>query len=102
MLIGWLAKKVVSNISWQSVAMGAAAATVGPAMVRPALVSLVRAGLTVQDLAGSVCREALRIKDEAATQHAASQSTLTLQQEVEQLRGELASVKAELQNAKAA
>jgi len=102
MLIGWLLKKTVSGISWKSVAVGAAAATMGPAMVRPALVSLVRTGLTVQELAGTVYKEALSIKSEAVAAHAASQSTPTLQQELEQLRSDLASMKAEFKHAKAA
>jgi len=102
MIIGWLFRKVVSEVSWKTFAFGAAAATVGPTLVRPALVSLVRTGLSVQDAATDVVREAARIKTEAEAQNAAAQSTFTLQQEVQQLRSELASVRAELDNAKAA
>jgi hypothetical protein len=102
MIIGWLFRRAVSDISWKTFAAGAAAATVGPAVVRPALVSLVRTGLSVQDVATDVSREAARIKSDAIAEHAASSSTLSLQQEVQQLRSELATVKAQLENAKAA
>jgi hypothetical protein len=102
MLIGWLFKKTVSSLSWKSLAVGAAAAAFGPSMVRPALVSLVRTGLNVQDVAGNVYREAQRIKSEAEAQHAEAVSNRSLREEVEHLRRELAVVRAEFENANAA
>ena len=73
--------------------IGMATAVIGPAILRPVLVGVVRAGYEVKEFASSTWnnakREALSIQTEAATRQAAN-----LEAEVQQLRSELASLRA--------
>ena len=72
--------------------LGMATAVIGPVIVRPVLVGVVRAGYEVKEFAASTWQtakaEALSIKSEASQQQAAS-----LEAEVQQLRSELASLR---------
>ena len=72
--------------------LGMATAVIGPVIVRPILVGVVRAGYEVKEFASSTWQtakaEALSIRSEAAQQQAAN-----LEAEVSQLRSELASLR---------
>jgi hypothetical protein len=70
-MISWL----LGRVSWKTFFAGAAAATVGGAIFRPILVSLVKAGMGAQQFLADAVREAMietkGIRKEAAGQRAA-------------------------------
>lgn len=90
----------LKRINWTNIAMGAATATVGGAIARPVLVSVVKAGLGATALASDVWDQARtetsKIREEAQSARAADAQSADLHTEVQQLRDELASVKAQL------
>jgi hypothetical protein len=96
-IIGWALRR----IHWKTFAAGAAAATMGGSVARPVLVSLVKAGMSASQMAAEAIEQArietARIQAEAAaSQRAVGAPSADLQAEVQQLRSELASVKAQL------
>jgi hypothetical protein len=92
----WLFKK----IGWKFFAVGAATAFVGAKFVRPAMVTLVKTGMDVTDVAAGTWNEAKvqtsKIVSEAADLRNNPESGLggTVSAELNKLRAELAAVKA--------
>lgn len=94
----WIFKKV----GWKFFAAGAATAVVGARYVRPAAVSVVKAGLNVSDAATSTWNQAKsessKIMAEASSLRTAGTDGKDLLAEIHRLRDDIASVKAELAN----
>lgn len=88
-MVSLLPKSALGNI-----VVGAVAAVAGPAVLRPVLVGVVRAGYEVKDCASSAWStarsEASKIRDEAANVRTVS----TLEAEIEALRAEVNALKA--------
>ncbi|MBP8274929.1 MAG: hypothetical protein KAY59_10880 [Acidobacteria bacterium] len=84
--------RLLPKTSLGNVALGIAVAVVGPAIVRPVLVGLVRAGYDVKDYATSAWdsakSEARTIRDEAQAKPSAE-----VESEIAQLRAEIAQLK---------
>jgi len=76
-----------------NVAFGAAAAMVGPSLFRPAIVGLVRVGYAVQEVASDAWAQA---RTEAQTIRAEAATRQSSDSEVQQLRDEVAALKAQL------
>jgi hypothetical protein len=95
-MIGWLLKKV----SWKTFAAGAATVIVGGTVLRPALVSTVRAGMDASTAAAGVWQQAVaeaqQIKAEAAKAPAAAASSATQSAKVDEILVELRSLRKEL------
>jgi Sec-independent protein translocase protein TatA len=77
-----------------NIVIGAAVAVVGPKVLRPIIVGVVRAGYDVKDYASSAWTkakaEATRVRDEATDRRDAAAAT----SEIQQLRDELNALKA--------
>lgn len=90
-----LSLPLVGRLSLKSFGVGAVAAAVGSVVARPLLVSAVRTGYEVSDLATGAWRaakaEAASLKTEALTQAPAG-----LESEVKQLRDEVATLRSQL------
>lgn len=76
-----------------NVLVGAAAATLGASVFRPALVGIVRAGLTTKDYAQSVWTTA-KVEAKEIQAEAAAGRVNSLEAELQALRAEMAQLKA--------
>jgi hypothetical protein len=79
------------STSWGNFTVGALTMIIGPAVLRPVLVGVVRAGYEVKDYATEAWAQARR---EAETIHAEARSTHETDAELQQLREEVARLKA--------
>lgn len=95
-MYGWIFKKV----GWKFFAAGAATAYVGGNLVRPVLVSAVKAGLSAKDAAAGVWNQArsetANVFAEASHLRAAESSAVDIIHELKQLREDVASLKAQV------
>jgi hypothetical protein len=95
-MIGWLLKKV----SWKTFAAGAATVIVGGTVLRPALVSTVRAGIGASSAAADMWQQAVaeagQIKAEAAKPPVAAAADPAQSARVDELLVELRSLRKEL------
>lgn len=85
--------KLLPSTALGNVAVGAAAIAVGPSILRPALVGLVRAGYAVQEFATDAWAQA---KAEAQSIRADATTRRAGDPQVQQLRDEVASLRAQL------
>jgi len=89
---------VLSKWSWKSFAVGAGAAIFGGTIARPALVSVVKTGMGIQEQAvktmASAREEFQRIREEAMAERVGtSPDTAALLAELQKVRAEIASLK---------
>ena len=91
-MVSFLPKSALGNI-----VIGAAAAVVGPTVLKPVAVGAVRVGYGVKDFAtstwNSAKKQALQIRDEAKAAH----NQASMEAEIQQLRAEVNALKARKQ-----
>lgn len=89
---------IIGRLSWSSFWAGTAAATFGAAIARPLLVGTVRAGYEVADAAGEAWAKAKAEVDSVKREAVTARDSGTAA-EVQQLRDEVASLRAQLKKA---
>jgi hypothetical protein len=90
---------IIGRLSWNSFWAGTAAATVGAAIARPLLVGTVRAGYEVADVANDAWAKAKAEVDSVRQEAITARASATMATEIQQLRDEVASLRAQLKKA---
>ncbi len=90
---------IIGRLSWSSFWAGTAAATIGASLARPLLVGTVRAGYEVADLAGDAWAKAKAEVDQIKHEAVSAREAGAMASEIQQLREEVASLRAQLKKA---